>query len=99
MTTRYRLTRQADDDISRIYFHGAERFGIDQADRYHSELATIFELIALNPEMARERHEIEPAVRIHPHKSHLIVYQIEKDGRVLIIRVRHGQENWDAEPT
>lgn len=94
---RYRLTREADDDITKIYLEGAELFGANQADRYHDELSAIFELIALNPEMARVRHELKPAVRVHPHRSHIVIYQIESDGSVLIVRVRHGREDWDGD--
>lgn len=94
---RYRLTRAAEEDIIAIYAEGGARFGTTQADRYHGELAQVFELIAANPEMARERHEIRPPVRIHPHGSHVIVYRIEDDGNVQIIRIRHGRENWDQD--
>lgn len=44
--------------------------------------------------MARERHEISPPVRIHPFKAHLVVYRVEDNGDILIIRIRHGHEDW-----
>lgn len=93
----FKLTRKAEDDIIRIYRTGAELFGAAQAARYHEELAAVFKLLADNPKLARERGEISPAVRIHPHKSHLIVYRIEDNQSILIIRVRHGHEDWDSE--
>ena len=98
MTGRaYRLTERAEQDIIEIYLEGLSRFGEQQADRYHQELTSLFELIALNPKMARERLELAPPVRIHPHKAHLIVYLEESDG-ILIVRVRHGHEDWDQAP-
>jgi toxin ParE1/3/4 len=30
---------------------------------------------------------------MHPHKSHLVFYQLEDQG-ILIIRIRHAHENW-----
>lgn len=33
-------------------------------------------------------------MRIHPFKAHLIVYRIDDDGDIFIVRVRHGQEDW-----
>ena len=54
----YRLTRAAENDIIRIYVDGARLFGEAQAEHYHQELESIFELLAANPRMARERHEI-----------------------------------------
>lgn len=56
----------------------------------------IFALIATNPQMARERGELSPPLRIHPFKSHLIVYRIEDDGDILIVRVRRGHEDWSS---
>ena len=94
----YRLTRAAENDIIRIYVDGARLFGEAQAERYHQELESVFELLAANPRMARERHEIAPPVRVHPFKAHLVVYVIEDSGGILIVRVRHGHEDWADTP-
>jgi toxin ParE1/3/4 len=90
----FRLSVEAEEDIIGIAEEGVGLFGIAQARRYHDELFTIFGLIAANPRMARERLEISPPIRIHPFKAHLIVYHIAEDGDILIVRVRHGHEDW-----
>jgi toxin ParE1/3/4 len=91
----YRLSRRARDDLVAIYVASAEAFGVAQAERYHAEIERAFDYLAPFPRVARERHEIDPPVRIHPHKSHLIVYAIiEAD--ILILRVRHGHEGWST---
>ena len=56
-----------------------------------------FAFLAKYPRAARERKEIRGAVRIHPYKAHLIVYELGPDDRVLILRVRHGREDWLTE--
>jgi toxin ParE1/3/4 len=56
-----------------------------------------FERLVVLPEIARERTEYDPPVRIHPHRSHIIVYQVVDD-QVLILRIRHGREDWASEP-
>lgn len=33
-------------------------------------------------------------MRIHPFKAHLVIYQVESDGDIFIVRVRHGHEDW-----
>lgn len=32
--------------------------------------------------------------RIHPVQSGLVIYQVEDHGNILIVRVRHGREDW-----
>jgi len=93
----FRLSLEAEEDIIGIAEHVILAFGEAQAERYHQELFTLIALIADHPRMARERREILPPVRIQPFKSHLVVYLIEDDGAVLVLRVRHAHENWESE--
>jgi len=88
------LSRAAEEDIIGIAEVGVRLFGTSQARQYHDGLFAILDLIAANPRMARERLEISPPVRIHPFKAHLVVYRIEEGGDILVIRVRHGHEDW-----
>ena len=89
----YTLFSKAEDDIISIFVEGAREFGIDQAQAYHLSLSNIFELLSKNPELAQQRYEINPPVRIYPFQSHLIVYLID-DSDILVIRVRHQKEDW-----
>lgn len=61
----YVLSAEAEEDIIRIAEHGVRKFGATHARRYHDELSETLDLIARHPEMARERHEIQPPVRIY----------------------------------
>ena len=90
----YRLTRAAAGDVSRIYLDSARQFGIRQADTYHDLLEKTFRFLAENPRAARQRPELTGNIRIHSIKSHIVIYQIEASGDVLILRVRHGHEDW-----
>jgi toxin ParE1/3/4 len=90
----FNLSTEAEEDIVSIAEQGIRSFGPQVAKRYYDELFAIFELIASNPRMARERHEISPPVRIHPFKAHLVVYQINDDGSIFVIRIRHAHEDW-----
>ena len=81
-----------------IYAQGARGFGLVQADRYHDALFDQFDLLAAFPRMARERTELDPPVRVHPFRAHLILYRVEPDDSILILRVRHGREDWTAPP-
>jgi len=91
--TRYRLTRAAADDIEHIYVEGLVQFGFEQAEAYHLGLFGTFAFLAEYPAAARPREELPTPVRIHRYRSHLIVYEIV-DGEVLVVRIRHGREDW-----
>ncbi|PZN99169.1 MAG: plasmid stabilization protein ParE [Hyphomicrobiales bacterium] len=89
-----RLTKQAEQDLDDIYVEGASNFGTRQAERYSDGLDACLELLANFPAMAPERTDIIEPVRVHPHGSHLVVYEIEgKD--VLVLRILHQHSNWE----
>ena len=94
----YKLSRKADEDMVNVYIEGIGNFGVQQAEKYYAELEEKFQLLASNPTLARERLEITPPVRIHPHKSHIIVYVIDENEDIFILRVRHGHEDWKNNP-
>ena len=81
-----------------IYLRGLAQFGQARADTYHEGLAAIFAFLAEYPRAARVRDEITPPVRAHPHRSHLIVYELDAENKVVILRVRHGREDWISRP-
>ena len=45
--------------------------------------------------MAREWTEFDPPVRIHVHRSHLIVYT-QRDDHIVVLRVLGGRQDWQA---
>ena len=93
----YRISRKAEDDIVQLYLTGVRLFGAAQAERYHEGLERVFEFVAAHPLAVRERSEIDPPVRIHPYGAHLVIYMADDEG-VLILRVRHGREDWIGDP-
>lgn len=82
----------AEADLSSIWRHGAAVWGVEQAERYVNGLFAVFDLLAQFPEIAREREEFTPPVRIHPSGSHLVIYRLEEQG-VEIIRILHAHQN------
>ena len=89
-------TQAARADLDQIFLHGLKTYGEAAAGRYIGQLLDLYELISGQPEMARERIEIVPPVRIHPHGAHLIVYRIG-EGVVTIIRVLPSAADWQNE--
>ncbi|OLP59763.1 plasmid stabilization protein ParE [Xaviernesmea oryzae] len=91
---RFRLCVEAEEDIITIAEQGVRMFGFARVRRYHDELFAVLDLIEANPRMAREREEISPQVRTLSFKAHLIVYRMEENGAIFVIRIRHGHEDW-----
>lgn len=86
------LRPSAEADFSGIWRHGIDSWGSEQAERYTDGLFAVFDLLAEFPEMARERGEFRPPVRIHPSGSHLVIYRREGQG-IEIIRILHAHQN------
>lgn len=93
----YRITRKAADDIAAIYMEGLGLFGFGQADAYHDGLTATFEFLANYPRAARLREEIDPPIRAYRYMSHSIVYELDGDDTVVVLRVRHNREDWQGE--
>lgn len=92
---RWRIRPAARNDLAAIWRHGADTWGQPQADAYADGLFTLFDLIADFPEMARERREFTPPVRIHPSGAHLVIYRIAA-GQPEIIRILHARQDLTA---
>ncbi len=93
--TTYRLTPAAQNDLEDIWLYTAQQWSVAQADRYTDILEDTLEGLVFMPQMARERAEFEPPVRIHPSAEHLIVYRIEHD-RLAVLRVLGAGQDWQA---
>ncbi len=90
---QYRLYPQAIRDLDEIWFYSAKTWSIEQANTYVDELEQAFDRIALNPRISRLRNEFSPPVRVYRFKAHVIIDREHGDD-VLIIRIRHGREDW-----
>jgi len=62
-----------------------------------SELLGMLELLVEAPGIARERIEFTPTVRIHPFRSHIIIFR-DEDTYLDVIRIRHSREDWASDP-
>jgi len=93
--TSYRLTPAAQNDLEDIWLYTSQRWSAAQADHYTDILEDTLERLLFMPEMARERPEFDPPVRIHPSAEHLIIYRAE-DSHLAILRVLGAAQDWHA---
>ncbi|MCU0240004.1 MAG: type II toxin-antitoxin system RelE/ParE family toxin [Pyrinomonadaceae bacterium] len=89
----YIITPHAEKDIDDILmFIAAEN--IDAAISFQMRLENLFELLADNPKIGRERNEIKLDLRSFPEGNYLIFYR-EWSGIVAIVRVLHSARDLD----
>ena len=42
--------------------------------------------------------ETTPLLRALSYRSHIILYEVDPDRTVTVLRIRHGREDWVSEP-
>ena len=83
----------AQADLRAIWDHTATHWGQAKAETYLKSLGQLFILLADHPEIARERKDLRPPLRLHPHQSHLVIFA-STDDALEVIRVVHNRSNW-----
>ena len=82
----YRLSKDAVEDIKRLYRYGLGQFGPPQADRYLDGLFDRFDSIAETPQLYSAVEEIRTGYRRSVLAAHSIYYR-ERDGTVEVMRI------------
>lgn len=95
MSSRYRLSPAAQADIEDIWDYTATAWSVEQAESYLLGLRDALARLALHPEIARERTEIRPPVRLYRHRSHLVIYRIGPSA-LEVIRIVHNRRDWQT---
>ncbi len=71
----YRLSALAEADLKEIAATAISRWGTTQARAYLAELDKTLQLLALQPELGRQRDEIAPGARSFPCGKHILFYR------------------------
>lgn len=83
------LRQAAEDDLEEIDRFSAERFGKAVADGYAQGLVSALDAVAELPYAAPLREDFGAGVRGKLYRSHRVLYRIEEDGEVVVLRVLH----------
>jgi toxin ParE1/3/4 len=87
----YIVTPNAEKDIDEILlFIAADN--LEAAIAFNERLSNLFEMLADNTKMGRERPELKEGLRSFPEGSYLIFYR-EWAGVLAIVRVLHGSRD------
>jgi len=88
----YKISKQAEIDLEKIWLYTFEEWSIDQADYYFDLIMDEIEYISKNPKTGEEYNEIRKGYFRSRVKSHFIFYKINlKEENIEIIRILHQQ--------
>jgi toxin ParE1/3/4 len=85
----YRLSALAESDLRGIAATAITRWGTAQARSYLAELDKTLRMLALQPELGRQRDEIAPGARSFPCGKHILFYRSAKPQGIEVARVLH----------
>ena len=95
MKRRIVFSAQADIDRDHIWDYTVERWSVAQAEDYLMGLDRLLRLLADHPQIASERPNLDPPVRLHKYNSHLVIFTAD-EATLEVIRVVHSRSNWQA---
>lgn len=91
----YNLSKQAKEDLLRIYEYGISQFGLDQADKYFDMMHDCFSKIARNPYL----FPLVSNIKSNYHKCvcgvDAIQYKIVADG--IVITTIIGRQDFETQ--
>ena len=90
---KYIITRGAQDDINEILVYIAAD-NLDAALSFNDRLTDLFEMLADNTKIGRERPELNENLRSFPEGNYLIFYR-RWTGQIAIVRTIHGARDLD----
>ena len=86
---RYRVTRQAEEDLDEIYVYWAKRASPGAADRLIDSIVDRFWLLGELPDAGRASEDIVAGVKCFPAGKYLIYYRATRRGTD-ILQVFHA---------
>ena len=90
MKQRYALSKRAEMDLANIWRYTLETWSREQANKYLQGLLNACSEIAISPNfLGRQDDHVRSGYRKYPYGKHVIFYQVQDTGRVLISRGLH----------
>lgn len=89
---KYIISKEAINDLEKIWLYTFHAWSVEQADRYVNLLMEEIEHLSLNPKSGRDVSHIIQGYYRSKVKSHFIFYRIKRDSDLVeIIRILHQQ--------
>ncbi|KFF25510.1 type II toxin-antitoxin system RelE/ParE family toxin [Chryseobacterium vrystaatense] len=88
----YRISKEASNDLEKIWLYTFENWSLKQADHYFDLLMNEIEYLSENPKSGKDYNKIRKGYFRSRVKSHFIFYKINlKEEEIEIIRILHQQ--------
>ncbi len=84
---KYRISKQAIDDLNDIWIYTFDKWSKKQADRYYNLIIEEIEFISDNYMNGKSVEDTRKNYRVAKIKSHLIFYRKVEDDIVEIVRI------------
>ena len=91
----YKLSKEAEADLERIWLRGFKEYGLEQADKYYYAFFERFEELAENPYLYQAVDDIREGYRRSPCGVDSIYYRINGDTiEIMSIIGRQDIDHW-----
>lgn len=88
MAVGFRLTRDAQQDLTEIRRYSTQAWGQAQSRKYFQDLRSTLELMAEFPGQGVEREDVGEGVHSFPYGSHMLYYRVD-DTAVVVFAALH----------
>ena len=87
---KYDITKEATEDLYKIWAYTVDTWSEEQADTYYALLVAGMNEVAGAPDrIGKPYDEIYPGLRAYHVGRHMLFYILQNNGRVLIVRIFH----------
>jgi len=92
---KYDITKEATEDLYRIWEYTVDTWSEVQADTYYTLLETGMNEVADAPDrIGKPYDEIYPGLRAYHVRRHMLFFILQENGRALIVRILHERMDY-----
>lgn len=92
---RVQYTREATEDLDRIWDYTEEVWSLEQAERYVTTIRDTILMLSDMPMIAKERTDLSPPLRMYPIAKHWVFFEVTGD-TLTVIRILAQRQDWQA---
>lgn len=94
---KYKISKEALNDLEEIWLYTFKNWSIEQADRYYNLIIDEIEYISTNPESGTNYSVVRNGYFRSKVKSHFVFYRINlKENLIEVIRILHERMDIDS---